>query len=105
MAFTGAGMVSGTGAFRSTTNWKFVQGRISAFGVATATVNTEAYLGVSERKGTIEKGKQADLLLLDKNPLEDIRNTRSISGLWIGGKYYNQKGIEKMLEAAKILGR
>ena len=84
----------------------FVQAGISPFSaLQTATVNTAAYLGVSERKGTIEKGKQADLLLLDKNPLEDIRNTRSISGLWIGGKYYNQKGIEKMLEAAKILGR
>lgn len=70
-----------------------------------STTYTAAYLGVSGQKGTVEKGKQADLLFLDKNPLDDFRNTRSISGLWIAGKYYDRKGIEKMLDAAKTLGR
>jgi len=35
--------------------------------------------------GILEAGKWADLLILDKNPLDDIRNTRTISEVWIGG--------------------
>ncbi|MCC6282527.1 MAG: amidohydrolase family protein [Saprospiraceae bacterium] len=85
----------------------FVQAGLSPFGaLQTATVNTAAYLGVSAKKGTVETGKQADLLLLDKNPLDDIRNSRSISGVWIAGKYIDRKGIDKMLAvAANVLGK
>jgi imidazolonepropionase-like amidohydrolase len=36
--------------------------------------------------GTIERGKAADLLVLDANPLQDIRNTRQINSVWIGGR-------------------
>lgn len=35
--------------------------------------------------GTLEKGKQADFILLSKDPLIDIKNTRSIESVWIGG--------------------
>ena len=35
--------------------------------------------------GTLEKGKWADLIVLDKNPLENIRNTRSIQAVYIAG--------------------
>jgi len=35
--------------------------------------------------GTLEKGRWADLVVLDKNPLDDIRNTRTISSVWIAG--------------------
>lgn len=36
--------------------------------------------------GTIEPGKVADLLVLDANPLDDIRNTRRIQSVWIAGR-------------------
>jgi imidazolonepropionase-like amidohydrolase len=36
--------------------------------------------------GTIEPGAIADLLVLDANPLDDIRNTRRIDSVWIGGR-------------------
>lgn len=35
--------------------------------------------------GTLERGKQADFVVLSRNPLDDIRNTRSIESVWIGG--------------------
>jgi hypothetical protein len=67
----------------------------------TATINPATYLGVNKRTGTIEAGKEADLLLLDKNPLEDINNTRTITGVFADGNWYDKKAIEKMLDEAK----
>ncbi|PYV37651.1 MAG: amidohydrolase, partial [Acidobacteria bacterium] len=46
-------------------------------------------LGISRDFGTLEKGKRADLILLDADPLEDILNTRKISQVWIGGREVN----------------
>jgi imidazolonepropionase-like amidohydrolase len=40
----------------------------------------------------------ADLVLLDANPLEDIRNTRKISAVVVAGKYYSRKAMDNMLE-------
>jgi len=36
--------------------------------------------------GTIQPGKRADLLVLNGNPLTDIKNTRQIHSVWIGGR-------------------
>ena len=38
--------------------------------------------------GTLEPGKQADLMVLDSDPLEDIRNTEKLSAVWQGGKAF-----------------
>lgn len=63
----------------------------------TTTVNPAKMLGVYERAGTIEVGKDADLVLLDKNPLEDITNTKTISGVISKGEYISKKKIEDIL--------
>lgn len=77
----------------------FVKAGLSPFAaLQTATINPATYLGINKRTGTIENGKEADLILLDKNPLEDIRNTRTISGVFAAGKWYDKKTIEQMLE-------
>jgi imidazolonepropionase-like amidohydrolase len=39
----------------------------------------------ADRIGTLQPGKWADFLVLDKNPLEDVRNTKSIASVWIAG--------------------
>lgn len=70
----------------------------------TATVNPAAYSGVNDKKGTVEIGNEANLLLLDKNPLDDIRNTRSINTVFKREKIYNKKALSQMLEEAKALG-
>jgi imidazolonepropionase-like amidohydrolase len=50
-----------------------------------ATKNGAEFLGARDR-GTLEAGRWADMLVLSKNPLEDIRNTRSLEAVWIAGK-------------------
>jgi imidazolonepropionase-like amidohydrolase len=40
---------------------------------------------LEQNLGTIQPGKQADLLVLNANPLTDILNTRQIDSIWIGG--------------------
>lgn len=44
------------------------------------------YLGISDRKGTVEEGKEADLILLDKNPAEDISYIQFIDRVFLKGK-------------------
>jgi imidazolonepropionase-like amidohydrolase len=51
-----------------------------------ATIKPAKFLGKLDSLGTIEKGKIADLVLLDANPLEDISHTRKINSVIIGGK-------------------
>ena len=51
-------------------------------------------------------GKEADLVLLDKNPLEDINHTRSIAGVSSGNSWLNLDDIQNLLEETKnILGK
>ena len=51
--------------------------------------------------GVISQGYRADLVLLDKNPLDDISNTRSINAVIVNGKYINRSELDKMLLAVK----
>jgi imidazolonepropionase-like amidohydrolase len=72
----------------------------------TATVNPATFLEMNNRTGTIEVGKEADLVLLDKNPLEDINNTRRITGVSSGNFWLDKDDIQKILEETKsILGK
>lgn len=50
-----------------------------------ATSGAAKTLNISKEIGTLEKGKLADFLVLSANPLDDIRNTRTIESVWIGG--------------------
>ena len=53
-----------------------------------ATKNSAEFLGAKDL-GTLESGKWADMIVLSKNPLQDIRNTRSIEQVWIAGNRAN----------------
>lgn len=63
----------------------------------TATINPANYLGIINRTGTIEQGKEADLILLDKNPVENISNTKSISGLFKKGQWFDAARLKNIL--------
>jgi imidazolonepropionase-like amidohydrolase len=62
-----------------------------------ATRNPAAYLGQLDAVGTIEKGKRADLVLLDANPLIEISNTRKIDAVVISGRLLRKSELDKML--------
>jgi imidazolonepropionase-like amidohydrolase len=63
----------------------------------TATLNPAKFLGMDDRLGTVEKGKLADLVLLDANPLDDIRNTQKIAAVIVNGRYLSRADLDKML--------
>jgi len=63
----------------------------------TATVNPARYLNTITQSGTITEGKLSDMVLLDKNPLEDIRHTKTILGVIIKGKWLDRQELNKML--------
>jgi imidazolonepropionase-like amidohydrolase len=61
-----------------------------------ATRNAGQYLGLSDT-GTIEKGKRADLVLLDANPLDDIGNTRKIRSVVLAGRFMSRSDLDDLL--------
>jgi len=63
----------------------------------TATYNAAKYLGKLDSMGTVERGKVADLVLLDANPVQDIRNTQRIAAVVAGGKIFQRAALQKML--------
>jgi imidazolonepropionase-like amidohydrolase len=62
-----------------------------------ATLNPARYLGKDKDLGTVEKGKLADLVLLEANPLEDINNSRKIEAVVFGGKLLPKAELQQML--------
>ena len=65
--------------------------------LVSATRLPATWLRIQDKVGTIEVGKYADLLLLDANPLDNITNTRKISGVFINGKWVSRKKMDAML--------
>ncbi len=64
-----------------------------------ATLAPARMLGWDEAMGTIAKGKVADLVLLEANPIEDIRNTRRIAAVFARGKHFSRKDLDEILAA------
>ena len=61
-----------------------------------ATVRPAEFLGLADQMGTIDVGKRADLVLLDANPLDDIRNTRTIHAVVAAGRFLDQGQLETL---------
>jgi cytosine/adenosine deaminase-related metal-dependent hydrolase len=71
----------------------------------TGTRNVATFFGTQQRTGTIETGKRADLVLLDADPLANIRNTTRRSGVMAGGRWLPREEIERRLaEVATAVG-
>jgi hypothetical protein len=66
-----------------------------------ATLNPAKFFGLDQTLGTIEPGKIADLVLLDANPVEDIRNTQRIYAVVSNGRLFDRKALDKLLGDAE----
>ncbi len=61
-----------------------------------ATRNAAEYFGLRDSMGTVEKGKLADLVLLESNPLDSIANTTRIRGVVVNGRYLDRAALNTM---------
>jgi imidazolonepropionase-like amidohydrolase len=62
----------------------------------TATLNPAAYFGKTAEWGTVAPGKTADLVVLSRNPLVDIANTRSVVAVVADGRYFSPRDLEML---------
>jgi imidazolonepropionase-like amidohydrolase len=70
-----------------------------------ATRNAAAYRGALATEGTLEAGKRADLVLLDANPLSDIRNIRRVHAVVRDGKLLDRAALDVLLDQARTAAR
>ncbi len=64
--------------------------------LGTGTTAVAEFLG--QNTGTIEPGKDADLVLLDDNPLEDVGNARRVHGVMLQGRWYSDSDLEARIK-------
>ena len=70
--------------------WMLQQGGLSNHeALKAATINGAGYIGVADELGSLEKGKLADLIIMDKNPLENIKNSNSVIYTMVNGRLYD----------------
>ena len=61
--------------------------------IKTATIMPAKAMGLDSETGTLEIGKEADIAILDKNPLLDISNIRTVSAVITNGNYYKSNPL------------
>jgi imidazolonepropionase-like amidohydrolase/Tol biopolymer transport system component len=82
------GQLNGIGAHWEL--WNLAQGGMTNMqALQCATINGATYIGMDKEIGSLEKGKLADLIILDKNPLESIYNSESVHYTMVNGRLYD----------------
>lgn len=81
--------------------WMTRAGMTPAQALRTATTGPAEFLGRSGAQGQVRPGHRADLILLDRNPLADIRNTRTISAVVLRGAVHEAPALKRMIATAK----
>jgi len=77
--------------------WMFEQGGMTNLeALRAATLNGADYLGMHNEIGSLKVGKLADLIVLDKNPLENIRNTESVRYTMVNGRLYDTETMNEI---------
>ena len=89
------GQIQGIGAHWEI--WMMQQGGMSNFeALRTATINPAISLGLDAYIGSLEVGKLADLLVMDQNPLDNIRNTESIRYTMVNGRLFDAETMNEI---------
>ncbi len=77
--------------------WSFVQGGMTPMqALRCATLYGAQYIGLDADLGSLEPGKLADLIVMDKNPLEDIRNSESIRYVMLNGRLHDASSMNEI---------
>ena len=77
--------------------WMFGQGGMKPLqALKAATLSGARHLGLDGDIGSLEEGKLADLLVLEKNPLEDLRHSTSIQYTMVGGRLYESLTLNEV---------
>jgi imidazolonepropionase-like amidohydrolase len=63
------------------------------------TVNAAEFLGTTDTMGTVEPGKDADLVLLSGNPIDDVANLHAIAGVVRAGRYYSSQSLGATIDS------
>ena len=69
--------------------------------LSSATRAGPAWFGKLDRYGAISKNKAADMVLLDRNPLEDIEATRTIRAVVLRGRLHDRAALDRMLSQVR----
>jgi len=77
--------------------WMLTQGGMSPMqAIRCATINGAGYLGMDKEIGSLEAGKLADLIVLNENPLDDIRNSDKIKYVMANGRLYDAESMNEI---------
>ena len=89
------GQIQGLGAHWEL--WMLAQGGMTNMeALKAATINGADYIGASNDIGSLKVGKLADLIVMNKNPLENIRNSESIIYTMINGRMYDTNTMNEI---------
>jgi hypothetical protein len=103
----GVGLLLGTDGFNTGTvpGWsahdeldELVDAGLSPYhALRAATANANAFLGATPCIGMVRTGCVADLLLLEANPLQDVRNARRATGVMLRGRWLSREALDRIL--------
>lgn len=95
------GQIQGLGAHWEL--WMFVQGGATPLqAIRNATLNGASYLGMDKEIGSLEVGKLGDLVIMDSNPLDDIRNSEKIKYVMVNGRLYDSMTMNETGTREKV---
>jgi hypothetical protein len=78
----------------------FVDAGLSPYeALKAATVDAAEFLGAAAEFGVVKRGARADLVLVEGNPMEDIKNTSRIAGVMVRGRWLSREDLQRGLDA------
>ncbi|WP_299217421.1 amidohydrolase family protein [uncultured Dokdonia sp.] len=98
------GQLQGLGAHWET--WMLQQGGMTNLqALQAATINGAEYIGAGDEIGSLKVGKLADLIIIDGNPLENIRDTENVTHTMVNGRLYDTSTMNEVGNTEKERGQ